>query len=99
MDEHVLTISAVSADEAWASHAFYGGGIYHTTDGGITWTIIDQLNGEDLPGLWTISFATLPINLDDLTTSLIEDVELLVVDGFLNIACAFFKKPSLIGEV
>jgi len=82
-----MGISAVSADEAWASHAARYGGISHTSDGGNNWTTIEKLcdECEDLPGLWTISFATQPINLDDLITSLIEDVEQLVVkDGFLN---------------
>ena len=58
----VMGISAVSAQEAWGSHAFYSGSIYHTTDGGNTWTTIKQLDREDLPGLWNISFATQPIN-------------------------------------
>lgn len=78
-----MGISAVSADEAWASHWGLYGAIYHTTDGGTTWTTIDQLNGKDLPGLWTISFATQPIT-DYLIISLIEDVEQIVDEGFLN---------------
>lgn len=56
-----MGVCAVSGQEAWASHAAGFGGIYHTTDGGNTWTQITHLGGEDLPGLWTISFATQPI--------------------------------------
>lgn len=79
-----MGIAAVSAKEAWASHAFRYGGIFHTTDGGNTWTVIEQQKGVPLPGLWTISFATQPINLKDMITALIKDVEQLVDDGFLN---------------
>jgi photosystem II stability/assembly factor-like uncharacterized protein len=83
-DLAVMGISAVSADEAWASHYAQYGAIFHTADGGNTWTTIDQIDGEDLPGLWTISFATQPINPNYLIISLIGDVEQLVDDGLLN---------------
>ncbi len=81
-----MGICAVSAQKAWASfyQSVLGGWIAYTTDGGTTWKIVDQLNGEDLLGLWTISFATRPFNLDDMIISLIEDVEMLVDDGLLN---------------
>ncbi len=79
-------ISAVSAQQAWGSYINPSnpGEIVYTTDGGTTWTIIKNLNGEDLPGLQSISFATQPINPDYLINSLIEDVEQLVDDDFLN---------------
>jgi hypothetical protein len=78
-----MGICAVSAQEAWASHFFSYGAIFHTTNGGTSWTTIDQLDGEDLPGLFTISFAAQPIT-NYLIISLIEDVKQLVDDGFLN---------------
>ncbi len=79
-----MGISAVSAQKAWGSFAFSGGCIAYTTDGGNSWTKVETLDGENLPGLWTISFATRPINLNDMIISLIEDVEQLVDDGLLN---------------
>jgi photosystem II stability/assembly factor-like uncharacterized protein len=81
-----MGVSAVSAQKAWGVyvHEPDPGLIVYTTDGGAIWTIIDQLNDEDLPGLQNISFATLPINLDDMIISLIGDVEQLVDDGLLN---------------
>ena len=80
----VMAISAVSDQEAWGMHHNTLGAIYHTSDGGNTWTTINKLNGADLPSLGNISFATRPINLDDMIISLIEDVEQLVDNGFLN---------------
>jgi photosystem II stability/assembly factor-like uncharacterized protein len=77
-----MGISAVSDQNAWGSFAFSGGCIAYTADGGDSWTKVEQLDGVDLPGLWTISFAIQPINLDDLITSLIGDVEQLMDDGF-----------------
>ncbi len=79
-----LGISAVNAQQAWGSHVGRSGYIVHTTDGGDTWTKIDQLNGEPLRGLWNISFATQPIYPHYLIISMIEDVEMLVDDGILN---------------
>jgi photosystem II stability/assembly factor-like uncharacterized protein len=58
-----MGISAVSAEKAWTSYcSFTGGYIANTTDGGTSWTKITQLDGEGLPCLLTISFATQPIN-------------------------------------
>jgi photosystem II stability/assembly factor-like uncharacterized protein len=57
-----MGVSAVSDQKAWASHAFSGGSIVRTTDGGTNWTKVETLGGEALPGLMTISFATQPIN-------------------------------------
>jgi photosystem II stability/assembly factor-like uncharacterized protein len=86
-----MGISAVSDQKAWAAFGGYDyidkvefGYIASTTDGGTTWTNIEQINGEDLPPMSNISFATLPINLYDMIISLIEDVEQLVEDGVLN---------------
>jgi photosystem II stability/assembly factor-like uncharacterized protein len=56
--EFTLGISAVNSMEAWAVRASYNGSIYHTTDGGTNWTQISQLDGENLPGLKTVSFAS-----------------------------------------
>ncbi len=57
-----MGISAVSAQKAWTSYCSLTGFIANTTDGGTNWTKIDQLGGEVLPGLLTISFATQPIS-------------------------------------
>jgi photosystem II stability/assembly factor-like uncharacterized protein len=83
-----MGISAVSAQKAWGSyvHETLVGHIAYTTDGGNTWTKVEKLceECEFLPNLGNISFATQPINPNYLIISLIEDVELLVDDGFLN---------------
>jgi len=60
-----MGISAVSGQKAWTSYnstLTQFGFTAYTTDGGTSWTKIDQLGGEELPGLLTISFATQPIN-------------------------------------
>lgn len=44
---------------------------------------LEELDGTKLPSLWTVSFATQPIQ-DYLIISLIEDVDLLVEVGILN---------------
>lgn len=59
-----MGISAASTDEAWwsvyAANPQGGtlGQIWHTRDGGETWT---QQGGDDLPGLWTISLVPVPV--------------------------------------
>jgi len=60
-----MGISAVSGQKAWTSYnntPTQSGFIAYTTDGGTSWTKVDRLDGEDLPGLLTISFATQPIS-------------------------------------
>lgn len=58
-----MGISAVSSQKAWTSFDCYSGGyIAYTTDGGTTWVKVEQLDGENLPGLWNISFAPQPIS-------------------------------------
>jgi photosystem II stability/assembly factor-like uncharacterized protein len=57
-----MGMSAVSAQKAWTSYLSLAGYIAYTTDGGTSWTKINQLDGENLPGLMTISFATQPIS-------------------------------------
>lgn len=57
-----MGISAVSAQKAWTSYCSFTGYIAYTSDGGTSWAKIDQLGGEGLPGLLTISFATQPIS-------------------------------------
>lgn len=57
-----MGITAVSDQKAWTSYCSSLGYIANTTDGGTSWTIIDQLGGEELSCLWTISFATQPIS-------------------------------------
>ena len=56
--DYTVGISAVNDQEAWAARSLYNGTIYHTTDGGTDWTQINQLGGEDLPGLKAVSFAS-----------------------------------------
>lgn len=58
-----MGISAVSDLEAWGSHVAPDstGFVCHTTDGGLTWTTVGQIGGEQLPDLWKISFAPQPI--------------------------------------
>ena len=79
-----MGITAVSDQEVWCSNnnGRYPG-IGHTTDGGTTWTKMGLLNDVPLPPMQNISFATQPI-INYLINSLIEDVEQLVDDGFLN---------------
>jgi hypothetical protein len=84
VDKDYSGICAVSDQKAWATHTGLHRYITYTTDGGDTWTKIEQLNGEGLPQMSNISFATLPINLYDMIISLIEDVEQLVDEGSLN---------------
>jgi photosystem II stability/assembly factor-like uncharacterized protein len=81
---YTMDISAVSSQEAWAARNGVGGCIYHTANGGSTWTTLEELNGEPLPQVQGVSFATQPINPDYLIISLIEDVEQLVDEGSLN---------------
>ena len=59
-----MGITAVSDQKAWTSFSstIGSGFIAYTTEGGTSWTKIDDLDGEELPGLLTISFATQPIN-------------------------------------
>ena len=61
-DEYTMGISAVNSREAWAS-VYYGweGSIRHTTDGGGSWTVLTEMNGETLPALQTISFSSDPV--------------------------------------
>lgn len=54
---YTLGISAVSSQEAWAARGGLGGSIYHTTDGGSTWTELNKLDNDQLPPLSAISFA------------------------------------------
>ena len=58
-DEYTMGISAVSSQQAWAV-SWYGwkGSIRHTTDGGINWTVLTELGGEELPALSTVSFSS-----------------------------------------
>ena len=83
-----MGISAVSAQKAWGSYVneIVSGHIAYTTNGGTTWMKVEKLCDEcdGLPSLWNISFATQPIYPDYQINSLIEDVEQLVDDGFLN---------------
>jgi photosystem II stability/assembly factor-like uncharacterized protein len=81
-----MGISAVSAQKAWTTYGSSDGYGYiaNTAEGGYTWSKINKLNGDDLPSLWNISFATQPIYPDYLIISMIEDVEMLVDDGILN---------------
>ncbi|MFZ5799208.1 MAG: hypothetical protein C4563_03930 [Desulfobulbus sp.] len=57
-----MGISAVSDRQAWTSFNFSDQFIAATDDGGATWTKIEQLNGEELPDMNNISFATRPLN-------------------------------------
>lgn len=57
-----MGISAVSDRQAWTAFNFSDQFIASTADGGTTWTKIDQLNGENLPDMNNISFATQPIH-------------------------------------
>ncbi len=56
--EYTMGVSAVNDREAWAV-SYYGweGSIWHTTDGGTTWTVLTELDGRGIPGLWTVSFS------------------------------------------
>lgn len=61
---YTMGISAVDALQAWAvSAALYGGigAIQWTTNGGVTWLTQTQLDGENMPALFTVSFASTPI--------------------------------------
>ncbi|MFH1820933.1 MAG: hypothetical protein ABH852_00600 [Methanobacteriota archaeon] len=60
---YTMGISAVNSQEAWAVRSGYDGSIYHTADGGSTWTALNELGGEELPSLGTVSFSTQPINM------------------------------------
>lgn len=57
--EFTMGVSAVNSQEAWAviNGAPYGA-IFHTTDGGSNW---EQQGSDDLPALFTVSFALEPI--------------------------------------
>jgi photosystem II stability/assembly factor-like uncharacterized protein len=79
-----FSITAVSAQKAWGTFAGTTGCVANTIDGGDSWTTINQLDGEYLPSMEDISFATLPIYPDYLIISMIEGVEMLVEDGILN---------------
>jgi len=61
--DYTMGISAVSSQEAWAVRVGLGGTIYYTADGGSNWTVLNELDGEKLPSLWTVSFSTQPINM------------------------------------
>jgi photosystem II stability/assembly factor-like uncharacterized protein len=56
--DYTVGLSAVNDLEAWGARALYNGTIYHTSDGGTNWAQINQLGGENLPGLKAISFAS-----------------------------------------
>ena len=61
---YTMGISAVDALQAWAvSAAQYGGigTIQWTTNGGVTWMSQTRLDGENMPALFTVSFASTPI--------------------------------------
>ncbi len=61
---YTMGISAIDAQQAWAvSAAMYGGigAIQWTTNGGVTWTAQTELDGETMPALFTVSFASTPI--------------------------------------
>ena len=58
-----MGISAVSAQQAWAVVENVNGMIAHTVDGGNHWTTLDQLDGNYLPGLCTVSFVPEPATL------------------------------------
>lgn len=79
---YIMGVSAVSSQEAWASGTGRDRSIYHTTNGGTTWTRIEQLNGEDLPDMNNISFATLPIT--DYLIDLMVEVVAFVEVGYMN---------------
>ena len=55
--EYTMGISAVDSQQAWAVSAGLHGAIQRTTDGGTSWEKLTQLGGENLPGLWTVSFS------------------------------------------
>ena len=80
---YTMDISAVSSQEAWAARNGVGGSIYHTADGGSTWTMLEELNGEPLPQVQTVSFATKPIT-DYLIDLMVEVVAFVEVDGYMN---------------
>jgi photosystem II stability/assembly factor-like uncharacterized protein len=56
-----MGISAVDAQQAWAVSAAQYGAIQWTTNGGVTWLTQAQLDGENMPALFTVSFASTPI--------------------------------------
>jgi photosystem II stability/assembly factor-like uncharacterized protein len=56
-----MGISAVDAQQAWAVSAAQSGAIQWTTNGGVTWLQQTQLDGETMPSLFTVSFASMPI--------------------------------------
>lgn len=61
---YTMGISAVDAQQAWAVSAQMTGGIgaiQWTTNGGVTWASQTQVDGESIPALFTVSFASTPI--------------------------------------
>jgi len=56
--EYTMGISAVDSRLAWAVTTSWKGSIWRTEDGGENWTVLERLGGEDLPGLWTVSFSS-----------------------------------------
>lgn len=54
---YTMGISAVDSRQAWAVSTGPFGAIFHTTDNGSNWVKLTQLDGENLPGLWTVSFS------------------------------------------
>ncbi len=66
--DHAMGICAMPP-HAWAVTYTWGdpntttGVIYHTDDNGETWVAQDTLDGEKLPGLWTVSFVPEPATL------------------------------------
>jgi len=52
-----LGISAVDSQQAWAVTMEQYGNILHTTNGGNSWVEMTQLDGQNLPGLQTVSFS------------------------------------------
>lgn len=58
-----MGISAVDSRQAWAVSAAQSGAIQWTTNGGVTWVTQTQLDGETMPALFTVSFASTPIGL------------------------------------
>lgn len=56
--EYSMGVSAVNSREAWAVTSSWKGSIWHTVNGGLDWTVLERLGGEDLPALWTVSFSS-----------------------------------------
>lgn len=54
---YIMGISAVDSHQAWAVSTGLQGAIHRATDGGASWETVSQVGGENLPGLWTVSFS------------------------------------------